>query len=111
MATEPITYFSDRAAAVSAALRMTSVVPSATKAMSEADDKITGVLDMFDSRTAKKDLSEFTEAERTWAKNPTKGGLNHLIEALAAPISNDATTVPLYVKDGISYRWEHRVIG
>lgn len=109
MATEPITYFSDRAAAVSAALRMTGVVPSATKAMSEADDKNTGVLDMFDSRTAKKDLSEFTEAGRTWAKNPTKGGLNRLIEALAAPIGNDATTVPVRVKTQWGEEWQHKV--
>lgn len=109
MATEPITHFSDRAAAVSTALRMTGAHPKATKAMSEADDKITGVLDMFDARTAKKDLSEFTEAGRTWAKNPTKGGLDRLIEALAAPIGNDATTVPVRVKTQWGEQWKDTV--
>lgn len=98
MATEPITYFSDRAAAVSAALRMTGVVPTAAKAMREVDDKITGALDMFDDRTAARDLSEFTEAGRKWAKNPTKGGLERLIETLGAPVGSDPTTVNMYVK-------------
>ena len=98
MATEPITYFSDRAAAVSSALRMTGVVPTAAKAMREVDDKITGALDMFDARTAARDLSEFTEAGRKWAKNPTKGGLERLIETLAAPVGSDPTTVNMYVK-------------
>lgn len=98
MATEPITYFSDRAAAVSAALRMTGVVPTAAKAMREVDDKITGALDMFDARTAARDLSEFTEAGRKWAKNPTKGGLERLIETLDAPVGSDPTTVNMNVK-------------
>lgn len=98
MATEPITYFSDRAAAVSAALRMTGVVPTAAKAMREVDDKITGALDMFDARTAARPLSEFTEAGRKWAKNPTKGGLERLIETLDAPVGSDPTTVNMYVK-------------
>lgn len=98
MATEPITHFSDRAAAVSAALRMTGVVPTAAKAMREVDDKITGALDMFDARTAARDLSEFTEAGRKWAKNPTKGGLERLIETLDAPVGSDPTTVNMYVK-------------
>ena len=98
MATEPITYFSDRAAAVSSALRMTGVVPPAAKAMREVDDKITGALDMFDARTAARDLSEFTEAGRKWAKNPTKGGLERLIETLDAPVGSDPTTVNMYVK-------------
>lgn len=98
MATEPITYFSDRAAAVSTALRMTGVVPTAAKAMREVDDKITGALDMFDARTAARDLSEFTEAGRKWAKNPTKGGLERLIETLDAPVGSDPTLVNMYVK-------------
>lgn len=107
MATEPITYFSDRAAAVSSALRMTGVVPKATKAMHEADNRITGALDMFDARTAARDLSEFTEAGRKWAKNPTKGGLERLIEALDSPVGSAATTVPIRVEDGWGGRWEH----
>ena len=107
MATEPITHFSDRAAAVAAALRMTGVVPKATKAMHEADNRITGALDMFDARTAARDLSEFTEAGRKWAKNPTKGGLERLVEALDAPVGSDPTTVPMRVEDGWGGHWEH----
>lgn len=107
LATEPITHFSDRAAAVAAALRMTGVVPKATKAMHEADNRITGALDMFDARTAARDLSEFTEAGRKWAKNPTKGGLNRLIEALDAPIGNEPTTVPMRVKTAWGEEWQH----
>lgn len=108
MATEPITYFTDRAAAVSAALRMTGARPEATKAMSEADDKITAALDMFDARTAARDLSEFTEAGRAWAKNPTKGGLDRLIESLGAPIGNDPTTVPVRVKTQWGEQWQNK---
>ena len=107
MATEPITHFSDRAAAVSAALRMTGVVPPAAKAMREVDDKITGALDMFDARTAARDLSEFTEAGRKWAKNPTKGGLERLIEALDAPVGSAATTVPVRVKEPWGETWQN----
>lgn len=108
LATEPITHFSDRAAAVAAALRMTGVVPKATKAMHEADNRITGALDMFDARTAARDLSEFTEAGRAWAKNPTKGGLNRLIEALDAPIGNEPTTVPVRVKTEWGEEWQRK---
>lgn len=107
MATEPITYFSDRAAAVSAALRMTGVVPTAAKAMREVDDKITGALDMFDARTAARDLSEFTEAGRKWAKNPTKGGLERLIETLDAPVGSATTTVPVRVKTEWGEAWKN----
>ncbi|MCT1882590.1 hypothetical protein M3A76_05980 [Corynebacterium sanguinis] len=107
MATEPITHFSDRAAAVSAALRMTGVVPKAAEAMARADEKINGVMDMFDARTAARDLSEFTEAGRTWAKNPTKGGLDRLVETLDAPIGNAVTTVPIRVEDGWGGHWEY----
>ncbi|MDK4294937.1 hypothetical protein [Corynebacterium accolens] len=107
MATEPITHFSDRAAAVSSALRMTGVVPTAAKAMREVDDKITGALDMFDARTAARDLSEFTEAGRKWAKNPTKGGLERLIEALDAPVGSAATTVPVRVKEPWGETWQN----
>lgn len=107
MATEPITHFSDRAAAVSAALRMTGVVPKAAEAMARADEKINGVMDMFDSRTAARDLSEFTEAGRTWAKNPTKGGLDRLVETLDAPIGSAVTTVPIRVKTSWGEEWQH----
>lgn len=107
MATEPITYFSDRAAAVSSALRMTGVVPTAAKAMREVDDKITGALDMFDARTAARPLSEFTEAGRKWAKNPTKGGLERLIETLDAPVGSAATTVPVRVKESWGETWQN----
>lgn len=108
MATEPITYFSDRAAAVSAALRMTGARPEAAEAMARVDDKIAGALDMFDARTAARDLSEFTEAGRAWAKNPTKGGLDRLIESLAAPIGNDPTTVPVRVKTQWGEQWQNK---
>ena len=107
MATEPITYFSDRAAAVSSALRMTGVVPTAAKAMREVDDKITGALDMFDARTAARDLNEFTEAGRKWAKNPTKGGLERLVETLDAPVGSDPTTVPVRVKEPWGETWQN----
>lgn len=107
MATEPITHFSDRAAAVSAALRMTGVVPKAAEAMARADEKINGVMDMFDSRTAARDLSEFTEAGRKWAKNPTKGGLDRLVETLDAPIGSAVTTVPIRVKTSWGEEWQH----
>lgn len=107
MATEPITHFSDRADAVSAALRMTGARPTASEAMARVDEKITAALSMFDARTSARDLAEFTEAGRTWAKNPTKGGLDRLIEALAAPIGNDATTVPVRVKNEWGEQWQN----
>ncbi|MBK4148035.1 hypothetical protein [Corynebacterium macginleyi] len=107
MATEPITYFSDRAAAVTSALRMTGVVPKTAKAMREVDDKISGALDMFDARTAARDLSEFTEAGRKWAKNPTKGGLERLIETLHAPVGSATTTVPVRVKTQWGEEWQN----
>lgn len=107
MATEPITHFSDRAAAVSAALRMTGVVPKTAKTMSEVDARITDALEMFDTRTAARDLSEFTEAGRKWAKNPTKGGLERLIETLHAPVGSATTTVPVRVKTQWGETWQN----
>lgn len=109
MATEPITHFSNRAAAVSNALRMTGIVPTAAKAMSEADEKITAHLTEFDERTAARKLSEFTEAGRKWASKPTKGGLERLIEALDAPVGSAATTVPIRVNKGWGEEWQNTV--
>lgn len=107
MATEPITYFRNRVEAVTAALRMTGAVPSAAKDMCDADDKITGVIDMFDARTTAPLLSEFTEAGAKWAKKPTKGGLERLVELLDAPVGDSITTVPVRVKESWGETWQH----
>lgn len=107
MATEPISPFSKRVEAVAAALRMTGIVPTAAKAMSEADEKITAHLTEFDERTAARKLVEYTEAGRKWASKPTKGGLDRLVESLNAPVGTSPTTVPIRVDDGLAGRWEH----
>ena len=107
MATEPISHFSNRVEAVAAALRMTGIVPTAAKAMSEADEKITAHLTQFDERTAARKVTEYTEAGRKWASKPTKGGLDRLVESLNAPVGTSPTTVPIRVDDGLAGRWEH----
>lgn len=107
MATEPISPFSKRVEAVAAALSMTGIVPTAAKAMSEADEKITAHLTEFDERTAARKLVEYTEAGRKWASKPTKGGLDRLVESLNAPVGTSPTTVPIRVDDGLAGRWEH----
>lgn len=107
MATEPISHFSNRVEAVAAALRMTGIVPTAAKAMSEADEKITAHLTQFDERTAARKLVEYTEAGRKWASKPTKGGLDRLVESLNAPVGDSITTVPIRVDDAWGGHWEH----
>ena len=107
MATEPITNFSDRLNAVADALRMTGAVPSAAKVMQDADGKITDVLDMFDASTNARTLDTFAEDGRKWAKNPTKGGLERLIETLDAPVGSAATTVPVRVKEPWGETWQN----
>lgn len=107
MATEPISHFSNRVEAVAAALRMTGIVPTAAKAMSEADEKITAHLTEFDERTAAPKLVEYTEAGRKWASKPTKGGLGRLVESLNAPVGDSITTVPIRVDDAWGGHWEH----
>lgn len=107
MATEPISHFSNRAAAVSNALRMTGIVPTAAKAMSEADEKITAHLTEFDERTAARKLDEYTEAGRKWASKPTKGGLDRLVESLNAPVGDSVTTVPVRVKESWGETWQN----
>ena len=107
MATEPISPFSNRVEAVAAALSMTGIVPTAAKAMSEADEKITAHLTEFDERTAARKVTEYTEAGRKWASKPTKGGLDRLVESLNAPVGTSPTTVPIRVDDGLAGRWEH----
>lgn len=106
MATEPISHFSNRAAAVSNALRMTGIVPTAAKAMSEADEKITAHLTQFDERTAARKLVEYTEDGRKWASKPTKGGLDRLVESLDAPVGNSVTLVPVRVKESWGETWQ-----
>lgn len=106
MATEPISHFSNRAAAVSNALRMTGIVPTAAKAMSEADEKITAHLTEFDERTAARKLVEYTEDGRKWGSKPTKGGLDRLVESLDAPVGNSVTLVPVRVKESWGETWQ-----
>ena len=107
MATEPITYFRNRVEAVTTALRMAGAVPIAAKDMCDADDKITGVMDMFDERTTAIPLSEYTEAGAKWAKKPTKGGLERLVELLDAPVGDSITTVPVRVKEAWGENWQN----
>lgn len=106
MATEPISPFSKRVEAVAAALSMTGIVPTAAKAMSEADEKITAHLTEFDERTAAPKLVEYTEAGRKWASKPTKGGLDRLVESLNAPVGDSITTVPIRVDDAWGETWQ-----
>ncbi|WJY90494.1 hypothetical protein [Corynebacterium confusum] len=109
MATEPISHFSNRVEAVAAALSMTGIVPTAAKAMSEADEKITAHLTEFDERTAAPKLVEYTEAGRKWASKPTKGGLDRLVESLNAPVGDSITTVPVRVKTSWGEEWQNTV--
>lgn len=109
MATEPISHFSNRVEAVAAALSMTGIVPTAAKAMSEADEKITAHLTQFDERTAARKLVEYTEDGRKWASKPTKGGLDRLVESLNAPVGDSITTVPVRVKTSWGEEWQNTV--
>ena len=106
MASEPVTPFSNRVAAVSAALSMTGVRPAAAEAMARADEKITAHLTEFDERTAARKLVEYTEAGRKWASKPTKGGLDRLIESLDAPVGDSVTLVPVRVKKSWGETWQ-----
>ena len=106
MASEPVTPFSNRVAAVSAALSMTGVRPAAAEAMARADEKITAHLTEFDERTAARKLFEYTEDGRKWGSKPTKGGLDRLIESLDAPVGDSVTLVPVRVKESWGETWQ-----
>lgn len=106
MASEPVTPFSNRVAAVSAALSMTGVRPAAAEAMARADEKITAHLTEFDERTAARKLVEYTEDGRKWGSKPTKGGLDRLIESLDAPVGDSVTLVPVRVKTSWGEEWQ-----
>lgn len=85
---------------------MTGIVPTAAKAMSEADEKITAHLTEFDERTAARKLVEYTEDGRKWGSKPTKGGLDRLVESLDAPVGNSVTLVPVRVKESWGETWQ-----
>ena len=106
MASEPVTHFSNRVAAVSAALSMTGVRPAAAEAMARADEKITAHLTEFDERTAARKLVEYTEDGRKWGSKPTKGGLDRLIESLDAPVGDSVTLMPVRVKTSWGEEWQ-----
>lgn len=106
MASEPVTHFSNRVAAVSAALSMTGARPAAAEAMARADEKISTRMAEFDERTAARKLVEYTEDGRKWGSKPTKGGLDRLIESLDAPVGDSVTLVPVRVKESWGETWQ-----
>ena len=69
MATEPVTHFSNRVAAVSAALGMTGARPAAAEAMARADEKISARMADFDDHYANKASDDKLKAAAAkWVK-------------------------------------------
>ncbi len=109
MAHEPITNFSNRAAKVSGALRMTGVVPNAAEAMSRVDDKIGARINDFDKHYASPERDKLKAAATKWAK-ASKGNFTDLDALINAPAGNELTTVPIRVKTAWGEEWQHQTV-
>lgn len=107
MATEPVTHFSNRVAAVSAALGMTGARPAAAEAMARADEKISARMADFDDHYANKASDDKLKAAAAkWAKL-NKGSFKDLDELILSPTPKEQTTVPIRVNDGWGGHWEY----
>lgn len=107
MATEPITHFSNRVAAVSAALSMTGVRPAAAEAMARADEKISTRMADFDDHYANKASDDKLKAAAAkWVKL-NRASFKDLDELILSPTPTENTTVPIYVNDGWGGKWNY----
>ena len=107
MASEPVTHFSNRVAAVSAALSMTGVRPAAAEAMARADEKISTRMADFDDHYANKASDDKLKAAAAkWVKL-NRGSFKDLDELILSPTPKEQTTVPIRVNDGWGGHWEY----
>lgn len=109
MATEPITHFSNRVAAVSAALSMTGVRPAAAEAMARADEKISTRMADFDDHYANKASDDKLKAAAAkWVKL-NRASFKDLDELILSPTPTENTTVPVSVKTSWGHEWRPQV--
>lgn len=107
MATEPIAHFSNRVAAVSAALSMTGARPAAAEAMARADEKISTRMADFDDHYANKASDDKLKAAAAkWVKL-NRASFKDLDELILSPTPKEQTTVPIRVNDGWGGHWEY----
>lgn len=107
MATEPIAHFSNRVAAVSAALSMTGARPTAAEAMARADEKISARMADFDDHYANKASDDKLQAAAAkWVKL-NRASFKDLDELILSPTPKEQTTVPIRVNDGWGGHWEY----
>lgn len=107
MATEPIAHFSNRVAAVSAALGMTGARPAAAEAMARADEKISARMADFDDHYANKASDDKLKAAAAkWVKL-NRASFKDLDELILSPTPKEQTTVPIRVNDGWGGHWEY----
>lgn len=109
MASEPVTHFSNRVAAVSAALSMTGVRPAAAEAMARADEKISTRMADFDDHYANKASDDKLKAAAAkWVKL-NRGSFKDLDELILSPTPTENTTVPVSVKTSWGNEWRPQV--
>ena len=107
MATEPIAHFSNRVAAVSAALSMTGARPAAAEVMARADEKISARMADFDDHYANKASDDKLQAAAAkWVKL-NRASFKDLDELILSPTPTENTTVPIYVNDGWGGEWKY----
>ena len=109
MATEPISHFSNRVAAVSAALGMTGARPTAAEAMARADEKISARMADFDDHYANKASDDKLKAAAAkWVKL-NRASFKDLDELILSPTPTENTTVPVSVKTSWGHEWRPQV--
>lgn len=109
MATEPVTHFSNRVAAVSAALGMTGARPAAAEAMARADEKISARMADFDDHYANKASDDKLQAAAAkWVKL-NRASFKDLDELILSPTPAENTTVPVSVKTSWGHEWRPQV--
>lgn len=109
MATEPVTHFSNRVAAVSAALSMTGARPAAAEAMARADEKISARMADFDDHYANKASDDKLKAAAAkWVKL-NRASFKDLDELILSPTPTENTTVPVSVKTSWGHEWRPQV--
>lgn len=109
MATEPISHFSNRVAAVSAALGMTGARPAAAEAMARADEKISARMADFDDHYANKASDDKLQAAAAkWVKL-NRASFKDLDELILSPTPTENTTVPVSVKTSWGHEWRPQV--
>lgn len=109
MATEPIAHFSNRVAAVSAALSMTGARPAAAEAMARADEKISARMADFDDHYANKASDDKLKAAAAkWVKL-NRASFKDLDELILSPTPTENTTVPVSVKTSWGHEWRPQV--